>query len=488
MHVQPPKRQPTPGLRAIIVTALAIEFQSVCEHLEHTSEVQHKEGSIYRRGLFTTQDGCWEVLVVDAGMNNAGAAVETERALSKFEPRVALLVGVAGGLKDVVPGDVVAASAIYNYESGKEAEGFLARPKGAESSYPLKQRACAEARTSDWLRRIRRERTGRSPQARVGVIVSGEKVLTNIDGPTYHSIRNQYNDALAVEMEASGFMKAVQSNINVHAIVIRGISDLIDGKSRMDAQGWQDVASRHASAFAFELLAKLGDTYSTSNSTDPTEKKGYTHSRQEPRANRRPNVVLPRNFIIAVLAAGTGYWALDKFSQRSPGYTRPSISHQIASASPQPIPPSTAESPKANHARPSLMGPVRTVTELRALTAASLSSATAEGTALQQIPVGHAVFIQPWNISPRARTSPRRASQNVFEVHRLETGRFVLVGGVSQRTASELKAGTRILTLQPDTSIGSEKIIGIPFEMIRSTQVQRTDHDSQVLQVELAAP
>lgn len=58
-------------------------------------------------------------------------------------------------------------------------------------------------------------------------------------------------------MEGSGFLRAVYANQDVHGLVIRGISDLLDGKETADASGSQERAAAHAAAFALQVLAKL---------------------------------------------------------------------------------------------------------------------------------------------------------------------------------------------------------------------------------------
>ncbi len=238
----------------MVLTALALEHQAVVSHL---SNVRHLPtgGTLYTLGTFDAEDCTWDVAVAEVGAGNTDTAAEVTRADLMFAPRVMFFVGVAGGRKDVALGDVVACESALPYESGKEISGFQPRPKAAVPTYAVEQLARAQAREGDWVQRIQGDRP-QAPRAHVGVIASGEKVVADTDSDTAALIDTIYSQALAVDMEAYGFLRAAW-RVGANGLVVRGISDLLDDKKSVDASGSQVVAAANAAAFAFAVLNRM---------------------------------------------------------------------------------------------------------------------------------------------------------------------------------------------------------------------------------------
>lgn len=245
--------------RALVVTALPVEYHAIRAHLFNVSEFVTPLGMIGEVGTFAESGSPWRVGVIQIGMGNERAAVETDRALAALDPEVVVFTGVAGGLKDVKLGDVLVASKVYAYEYGKDAEYFRPRPEALEPSYRILGRASAVARGDQWHARIRPPTEGTvpaQPAAVVKPLAAGSRVIGHTRSASALLLREHFSDAAAVEMEGHGFMRALQAHPGRQALIVRGISDLIDGKEVSDGEGWQAIASATAAAFAFEVLAQ----------------------------------------------------------------------------------------------------------------------------------------------------------------------------------------------------------------------------------------
>jgi nucleoside phosphorylase len=239
----------------LILTPIPKEYQALINHLDGKHETIFAP-ELYEKWTFQGNHHKYSIIVREPGAKIADMALATERAIQHFKPDIAILMGIAGGVKDVKIGDVVVANRIYNIDSGKESEdGFSARPDVQKLSSDLLARVQKLERDNQWQNRIK---VGDS-KAKLyqGAIASSDKLIANVDNPTFQRIKKHLNDTICVEMEASGFAKSVEMHPKVHGLVIRGISDLCEGKSETDKLGSQEIAADHAAAFLVELLWEL---------------------------------------------------------------------------------------------------------------------------------------------------------------------------------------------------------------------------------------
>jgi nucleoside phosphorylase/DNA-binding NarL/FixJ family response regulator len=254
----------------VIFTTSVVEHKAVEAHLkffegeDRFREQKHEGGTLYTLGQFVTiSNGSWNVAIVHSNASNSDVAVETQRAIDFFEPKPKAMfcVGIAQGIDGVKIGDVVAANVVHAYEGSKETDaGTQARPRSYEASYDLLQRAQREAGKDDWRQRIIfRASDSNNFNVHIKPIASGEKEIKSKTAPVYRDLGNKYNDAIATEKGGHGFLKAAEQS-KISAMVIRGIYEVIGAKNVKTRSEREKIAADNASAFIFEMLAKLDES------------------------------------------------------------------------------------------------------------------------------------------------------------------------------------------------------------------------------------
>ncbi|WP_328709771.1 5'-methylthioadenosine/S-adenosylhomocysteine nucleosidase [Microbispora hainanensis] len=255
----------------VILTAMDLEYRAVRKHLAGLRTHHHRAGTLFEVGHLT--DGDCQVVLGLVGKGNHPAAVLAERAISEFDPLALLFVGVAGALwPQVGLGDVVVATHVYAYHGGtSEDDGFKARPRVWEISHEAAQVAHHLDRSGAWTRRL--PDGVDIPKVRFGPIAAGEVVQDSAISLHAQWVRQTYNDALAIEMEAAGVAQAAHFNRSLPMIVVRGVSDRADGtKVTTDGANWQPRAVLAAAAYATALAAELAKQPHHKRRTAPLRK------------------------------------------------------------------------------------------------------------------------------------------------------------------------------------------------------------------------
>lgn len=247
----------------LVITALKLERLAVREHLENVT-VETETTLAADLGTSLSSPG-QRIAVIETGPGNIDAGVMAVRAEEAFRPEYIVMFGIAGGVKDVGIGDVVASRKVYWVEGGKAETRFKARPEFAPVSPSLVQLAKAVAANNAWMDRAKGAAgswpdTGRDPDGLIGPIVVGEKVVASERAQIAKVIASAYSDSIAIDMEDFGALRGGTASERAKVIAIRGISDLLSKKAEADADGSQPLAAANGAAFLFDLLDRLASS------------------------------------------------------------------------------------------------------------------------------------------------------------------------------------------------------------------------------------
>ncbi|PHI21073.1 hypothetical protein CEQ90_05175 [Lewinellaceae bacterium SD302] len=257
----------------VILTPIELEYTILRSLVSDAQPVKGPSGRYHEQGSLSNRISPLSAAIVLGSSKTTDIALVTKRIIDDLNPKVLILAGIAGGVKDVSIGDVVIASKAYGYESGKESErGFLSRPEVLPFDDEL----------TDYARLIARRTPWQSPESAspfsvtIGPIASGDKLIATNKGQISDRLFMHYNDTVALEMEAIGFAKAAVAHRKLRAMNIRGVSDLLNNKSLTDGQGGQKIALSNLKVFLKEFLYNLDITEFDDT---PMNKPDNAHSR-----------------------------------------------------------------------------------------------------------------------------------------------------------------------------------------------------------------
>ncbi len=239
----------------LILTPIAVENDAVRQYLPDIQD-EIVDGTSYGIARFQTKKHTCRIVLLQCKPKPQIVAQATERSVRLFHPDVVILTGIAAKIKDAKPGDIVVGTKAYGYESGKSTkDGFLVRPEVYQYSHSIVALAEIIARKKQWHKKG--QDIPENLEVHFGPIASGNAVINSTSSPLYKRIKQSYNDTIALEMESIGFAQAMSYFPLIPYANIRSISDEVDGKTQADAEGAQEIASRHAAAFVFELIDNL---------------------------------------------------------------------------------------------------------------------------------------------------------------------------------------------------------------------------------------
>jgi nucleoside phosphorylase len=250
-----------------LMTIVDEEFAAV-RAIERFEEHAGDTPFLYRRKF---ADDAFDVILAQSADRSSTPCAELVADLAeRFRPEYIVLSGIAGGVGDrdgVKLGDVIVADHIENYEIRKfvAGRGILRRVALDHPSKYLREtiahRVRSVGRWKDCVV-VKRPADG-EPKVIIGNLIGGDKILGDGENEYQRKILEEFDKAIAVDMESHGLARGVYSargmrHYNLNYLVVRGISDLVNDPGNNTTRTlWRDYAAGTAAAFSMAVVNEL---------------------------------------------------------------------------------------------------------------------------------------------------------------------------------------------------------------------------------------
>ncbi|WP_339195091.1 5'-methylthioadenosine/S-adenosylhomocysteine nucleosidase [Solibacillus sp. FSL R5-0449] len=189
-----------------------------------------------------------EVVLLKSGIGKVNAAMSTTILLEKYNPKVVINTGSAGGFDAALKvGDIVISDEVRHHDVDVTAFGYeIGQMAGMPASYKSDEKLMEVAKQAV-------EEVGEHNYS-VGLICSGDVFMSNPE--RVETVRKDFPTMKAVEMEAAAVAQ-VCHQFNTPFVVIRALSDIAGQESSMSFDEFLPVAAKHSTEIVLNAITKL---------------------------------------------------------------------------------------------------------------------------------------------------------------------------------------------------------------------------------------
>ncbi|MFJ8940830.1 hypothetical protein ACIRL0_34830 [Streptomyces sp. NPDC102365] len=215
-----------------------------------------------------------DVIHREIDRNNLQSGESVREVIEHWQPELLILCGIAGGInnrEDIAVGDIVIPRYIH-YCSFAKLSARGQQRRYIPFDYPsinLHARYVAPLRyDSSWITDSLRSTLPEdcTPKVLTESLVAGDKIYGNPDSEEQKLMMEQYDEAVAVDMESVGLCRgvaAMRNNplYNPRLLIVRSVSDMIgDLKNDEMRRVWRPHACTIASTFTWRVVTDILDT------------------------------------------------------------------------------------------------------------------------------------------------------------------------------------------------------------------------------------